>query len=58
MTPELIVHHPVPDDLRILLEAFGYKSGRTTSSSTSFIWQPARMEDLNAYAPEGGGTNG
>lgn len=36
MTPDVIVHHPIPDDLRALLNGLGYAAVQESSSYTRF----------------------
>lgn len=42
MTPEVIVHHPIPENLRTLLENLGYTAAQRAKSYTCFMWRQQR----------------
>ena len=37
MTPEVIVHHPIPNDLETVLWGLGYSGTRTAEAYTRFV---------------------
>lgn len=40
MTPEVIVHHPIPHDLETVLRSLGYSATGTSEAHTQFVWKP------------------
>lgn len=38
MTPEVIVHHPIPHDFEMMMRGLGYSPTETTEARTRFVW--------------------
>jgi excisionase family DNA binding protein len=43
-TPAVIVHHPIPDDLRTILAQAGYQPQTTNPDTTTFTHQPTTSQ--------------
>lgn len=43
MTPQVIVHQPIPHDLGPLLNNLGYLPAAAAESHTRFVWVPNRV---------------
>ena len=39
MTPEVIVHHPIPQDLETVLRSLGYSAIGAAEAHTRFVWK-------------------
>ena len=49
-TPAVIVHHPIPDDLRTILAQAGYQPQTTNPDTTTFTHQPTTNQTNHRQA--------
>ena len=44
MTPEVIVHHPIPHDLETVLRSLGYSTTGTAEAHTRFVLESGHVQ--------------